>query len=268
MFDNHLFLKINRFAAAILLSLAVISTSTAQKSNGRISVTATGEAVAIPDQLEMLATLSAKEKTPAEAGEVFGEKREQLSNALNPMDFPGLEIKSMGKKIANTQIENDMVVVFDPGGPAEPKEVSYTAKESLRIIVKQNGNDFAEGIELLTRVEEQVSICGGTIGMPQVQYMPVSVSDSLIFASLSDRSGATERAWADAISKARAKAERLAKLSGLKLGKIVSVTEASDATGDPLSQFYSSMAGIDGGQNGSVGEIKVTASLIIEFAAN
>lgn len=268
MLDYQLFLKINRLAAAILLTLSAISPSTAQNSIGRISVTATGEAVAIPDQLEILATLSVKEKTPAEAGEVFAKKREQLSNALNPMDFPDLEIKSMGKKIANTQNENDMVVVFDPGGPAEPKEVSYTAKESLRIIVKQNGDDFAEGIELLTRVEEQVSSCGGTIGKPQVQYMPISNSDSLIFASLSDRSTATEQAWADAISKARAKAEKLAKLSGLKLGKIVSVTEASDATGDPFSQFYSSMAGIDGGQNGSVGEIKIMASLIIEFAAN
>lgn len=244
---------------AICLFVATESLLAAQQS-GTITVVGVGKASAQSDQLVIQATLSKDGKTIAEAAKNFATSFKKLTNSLNPMDFAGIELKSLGKTIAEPNNSQMMGVVMPVlGADVEVPPTSYAVSESFEILLPNKPEQLAELADLVQRVEEKVVLSGGKLGRGSSSY---NSGGSMVWGTLADLSPTETEAWKDAIAKAKKKAAVLAELSGVKLGKIVSVRDSESGSANVLAAIYAENSGVQ-----QLGDVKVSRSLTVEFEA-
>jgi len=87
-------------------------------------------------------------------------------------------------------------------------------------------------------------------------------NNTMAWAKLADPSPFEEKAWENAIAEAKKKAAVLARLSGVKLGKIVSISESEGDSSNAIMAIYGTAT-----KERKLGDVKVSRSLIVEFEA-
>jgi uncharacterized protein YggE len=225
-------------ALAPALALSVAPAAMAAEGNGggnngsTITVTGAGDAKGRPTLVEMSAVVSGEAELAADAVVKFKDTRRRAVKAIEDLKIPSLAIESKGFTLNQGMDPNQQQMMMRGQMPTTAKQ-RVQVTEPLRLVIK--GVDKMSDEELMNTVLKVIDAgrdAGLTVGgaMPQNYYqmqMMMQRGDAQGMASFKIENAVDlrEKAYAKAIDDARAKAERLARLAGVKLGKVTSVQD-------------------------------------------
>jgi uncharacterized protein YggE len=210
----------------------------AEESPG-ITVSETGVVSAMPDVVELTASVVGNAELAGDAVAKFRGNRQRLIDALNGLGIKGLVIAGSGLAINSGTPVNVMAGL--QGQPQPPAADKLAVQEQVTVTL--SGVDAMKPEELLqtiTRIIDAAKDAGVTMGastpksMIEIQLRG-SKPAALATFKLSKPDELRQKAYAAALEQARAKAQRLAGLAGLKLGEIVSIRETAAAGQDDKS---------------------------------
>lgn len=210
-----------------------------------ISVSADGEASAVPDIANISFTLSKDASTSGAASKDLNDQTAKVLAFLKESKIADKDVKAeyggVYPKYSNTPI----YCVTVPCPQSESKITGYTASQSITVKIRDvdTANDIKTGLS---------KIDVGNISGPTF--------------SIDDEDVLKDTARAAAIVKARTKAEVLAKELGVKLGKVTSFSE--NGGGYPMMYASKAMDSAVGGAPAPVlpkGENKITTSVTITY---
>ncbi|MCX6755730.1 MAG: SIMPL domain-containing protein [Candidatus Nomurabacteria bacterium] len=210
-----------------------------------ISVSADGDAYAVPDIANISFTLSKDAATSGAASKDLNAQTAKVLAFLKESKIADKDVKAeyggVYPKYSNTVINCFVAPCPQP----EPKITGYTASQSITVKIRDvdTANEIKTGLSKI----EVGNISGPTF-------------------SIDDEDVLKDTARAAAIVKARAKAEVLAKELGVKLGKVTSFSE--NGGGYPMMYAAKAMDSSMGGAPAPVlpkGENKITTSVTITY---
>lgn len=181
-------------------SLSISQTSTMKQST--FDVSGEAEMVAVPDEAKISVGITAQETTVAKAQDKVNKTINNITEALKALDIDKKDIKTQ-----NYSIYPDMS--YEPN--ALNRITGYNANISLQVTVR----DF----EKVNQVIDQATAQGAN-----------SVSGVRFDLSDAKRKELENQARGEAIKNAQEKGQSLAKLAGMRLGKVVNVSETQPAS--------------------------------------
>ena len=220
----------------VLLAMGVVglagSAAAAEDSPG-ITVSGTGVAAAMPDVVELTASVVGNAELAGDAVAKFRGNRQRLVDALNGLGIKGLAIAGSGLAINSGATVNPMAALQ---GQAQPPTADKLAVQE-QLTVTLSGVDAMKPEELLqtlTRIIDVAKDAGVSMGASTPKsiieiQLRGSKPAALATFKLSNPDELRQKAYAAALDQARAKAGRLAELAGLKLGGIVAIRETASA---------------------------------------
>ncbi len=277
--------SVSTLAAALAALLLMSSVAPAQESG--ITVTGGGEVKGRPTSIELRGSLGGDSEMAADALVKYKDAKRRAVDAINNLKIANLAITGEGPSIVNATGGNDqqaMQMAMMRGGQAATIKPRVAFNEQMRIsmtgVDKLSDDQLAE---TLVRLLDACKDVGLRIGPPaptnyyQMQMMGMNQQNNVVTFKLADPAALREEAYKLAVEDCRKRAERLAKLSGVKLGGVRSVQEVAVAA--PASNNTSSvpyqlrmMMGDDDAPDGeaplaskSMSEIPVRVRLTIVF---
>ena len=267
-------------ALAIAGSLLVGTTAAAQQEG--ITVSATGEATVQPDLLVFEGKLTESAELAEDAVVAFHDSRRRALAALEALDIEGLDIQPGAIQLSRG---GDMAggmagMIIGPGGGGEqlpPGQIAISQNVSIKI-AGIDAMDPDDLIDLILAVGSAAKEAGVGIGeMTQEDMMMMQMgqgggSAEMATLRVSDPAAAQEEAAASAIQQARAKAQRLATLAGVELGRVTAIVELADTADESggngyMQMIFGMMAG--GGDplaSSSIEPITIRTMLSVTFA--
>ena len=217
----------------ILALLLAPLANAAGEQGSTITVTGTGEAKGRPTLVEMSAIVTGEAELAADAVVKFKDTRRRAVKAIEELKIPSLSIESKGFTLNQGMDPNAQQMMMRGMAPSTSKQ-RVQVTEPLRLVIKDvdkmNDDDL---MNTVLKVIDAGRDAGLTVGgpMPQNYYqmqimMQQGNTPGMASFKIADSSGLREQAYAKAIENARSKAERLARLAGVKLGKVTSVQDS------------------------------------------
>jgi hypothetical protein len=202
--------------------------------------------------------------------------------ALNGLKLEGLKIESGGFAV-NQGIDSAQAQAMMQGNAAPAGKSRVTVNEQLKIVL--SGLDKLKDEELMDTVLKVLDTgrdAGLQIGRPgprnyyemQMYYNSgqAAAAGGLVSFKLTEPDALRDQAYKLAMDDARKKAERLAALAGVKLGRIIAVKDAiSVNSGNPQQAAMMAMYGVVAPQesaelsSGVFKEISVKVNLAVQF---
>lgn len=221
-----------RFFAAVLALLICGDCVMAQSRTG-ISVKATGQVKLKPDVLELEGHVSGNAELAADAITKFRSNRQRAVEAIEALQIPNLKVNPgrIDLTSAAEQANQRVIVNGVMNTPNANRPLNVAEPLSIRIdgIDKMSQDQI---IETLVKILDAGKDAGVTLGAKDLPvYNPYTGGyntggAALARFRLSDVEGARQKAFEDAMSNAQKQGERLAKLAGLKLGKVRAINES------------------------------------------
>lgn len=211
-----------------LLAVAVVAP--AQETTG-IVVHARGRAKAVPDTAEILGTINAEAELAGDALTKFRSARQSALEAVNGLGISDIKVDTTGFSIgpAGPTDSTSQILLRSRGGTPSPPKIA--AQEFLRVKLNQvDKMDRDRLVDTLVKVIDAAKEAGVIFGPPpNGPRVSITREDNLSFVTytLADMNAVRQAAESNALLDARAKAERLAQLSGCQLGEIRSIQESS-----------------------------------------
>jgi uncharacterized protein YggE len=255
-------------------------TARAEESAG-ITVSETGVAAAMPDIVELTATVEGNAELAGDAVEKYRGNKRRVLDALNKLNIKGSTVAGAGLAV-NSGTPVNFMAALQAGQANQPKAADKVAFQE-RLTVTLAGIDTMNADDLLhaiTRIVDAIKDAGVPIGTGPKSLMEMQLgggkSAALATFRLSNPEVPRQQAYESALKQARATAERLAKLAGVELGEIVSIRETAAAAkdGEPGGGGMAALLGLMGGASGDRTEytsaefqnIPVTVRLSVQFA--
>jgi len=226
-------------ALPLTLSPAAAQVAPTIVADGAIlDVTAQGETTRVPDVATIRAGVVTQGATAAAA---LAENAKRMAGVLDALKRAGVAPRD--NRTANVSLSPQYR--YADGQP--PVVTGYQASNSVSIRFR----DIAKAGAILDALVAQGAnqIDGPTLSLDQPE-------------------AALDEARADAVKRARARAELYAKAAGLSVSRIVSITEAGQndgSTPQPIMFSNRAMAGADASTRVVPGETEVTASVNVRF---
>ncbi len=224
-----------RFKSFVVLA-CVAMCSSALADDG-IVVRGSGSASGRPTQVEMSGTISADAELAADAVVKFRDAKKRALAAIEGLKNPDLTVVPGGLSVGSGMDANQqMMAMRGMAAPANGQKVrlSETVKITLTHADKLASDEL---MDKLLKILDVAKDAGFQIGAaPATNYY-----EAMIRAETGDTGGATvsfrlpdssalrDKAYQAAIEDAKAKAQKLAELSGGKLGRILSVRDEGAA---------------------------------------
>jgi predicted secreted protein len=239
-------LRMATASVALLLSVA----RTGRADDG-IVVLSTGSASARPAEVEISARLTGEAELAADAVVKFRDAKKRALAAIAALKNPDLTVIPGGVSVASGMDANaQMMAMRGMSVPTTTQKVRLL--ETSRIVLTHA--DKVEGEELIEKLLKILDVAkdaGYQIGPAattnyyemQMRAAEGDEGNSIVAFKLPDSSVLREKAYTAAIDDAKAKAQKLAELSGAKLGRIVSVqeteaTQKQDAGSSVMMMIY------------------------------
>jgi len=257
------FLKDKKLSVSVFILVIIVSLFTIAKTvnevksssyvgrgnqpSNTISVSGSGEVLAVSDIASLYASLSKEGKTAKEAQDLLNVEIGKTLLYLKSQSIGDKDIKSEYGGL-NPKYSYEQVVCYTYPCPSrDPKIIGYTASQSITIKVRivDNASEIRTGL--------------AGIGITDISGPTFSIDDE---------EGYKDQARSKAIVKAREKAKVLANELGVKLGKVVSFSESSGGY-YPMYESKAMMA--DSAVGGSIaptlpkGENKITSNVSITY---
>ena len=248
-----------------------------------ISVSGSGEAKGKPTAVEISAVVSGDAELAADAIVKYRDAKRRAVEALEGLKLEGLKIESGGFGI-NQGVDAAQQQAMMNGNPMAAGGVKQRVTVTEQLTVTLVGLEKLKDDELMDTVLKVVDTGrdgGLQVGPPQPRnfyevqmfYNSGRGNANLVSFVIPDAESLRERAYKAAMEDARRRAERLASLAGVKLGRIVSVRDQGAATSvNPQAVQMFAMTGqappsADPSEltSGVFAEIPVRVNLAVQF---
>ena len=231
---------------ALALSLPGVAVAHADQpmiaaSNTLLTLTADGRSARVPDMAVFSAGVTSQGKT---AGEAMSANAADMNRVIAALKKAGIADKDVQTSSINLNPLYGQPVV-GPNGQVvqEPRIVGYQANNTVTVR-SRDIKGFGKVLDAL------VSAGANQISGPAFQ--------------LSDPSSATDEARMMAIKAARTRAELYAKAAGLRVVRIVSITEGGGSS-PPQPMYAKAMQADSGSTPVSAGEVEAAVSVTVQF---
>lgn len=216
----------------ILAMLIVPSLTTPARAGDALTIVATSVAHTKPTQVELTASVSGEAELAKDALVKYRDAKRRAIEAIGKLDIKDLTIKELGVS-ARVQANQQAMMAMMQGNPNPNLKPNYQFREQLRLTVKGIDKlDSAQVAELLAKVVDASRDAGLTIGpqgpsnIMEAQMMQRGAgSSSIATFRLPDATAAKAQAYETAVKDAKARAQKLADATGVKLGAVTSVQE-------------------------------------------
>ncbi|RLS51688.1 MAG: DUF541 domain-containing protein [Planctomycetota bacterium] len=271
----------DRWARTLVIAFSMWAWSAAAQAQGRsgIAVKATGVVKMRPDVLELEGHVSGNAELAGDAITKYRSNRQRAVEAIEALQIPSLKIQA-GRIDITAQMDQAAIQAMQRGMPATvsaSRPLNVAEPLSIRI----DGIDALTNeqiIEMLVKIVDAGKDAGVTLGAKDSPtYNPYTggyntSGSAMARFRLSDVESARQKAFEEAMKNAQRQGERLATLSGLKLGKVRAITE-SPSTPQPQQQVnvvYGFMPPNSEKEaelytSSSLQEISVSAAIDVEF---
>jgi uncharacterized protein YggE len=230
--------------AAFLASWCTSSMAQDSSPNRGILVSGTGEAKARPTVVELGGTVTGDAELASDAITKYRDNRQRAIDAIENLKIEGLKIEGGGVSINSTlspQAQQAMMQGMPATGMGNNRlQVSEPLTIRLSAVDKLTTEEL---LETLVRIVDAGKDAGVAIG-PVQEYNPYVYNSrsgqpaAIAKFKLADIKDLRQKAYEVAIQDAREQAERLAKLSGVKLGRVTSVREGTSQNQSNVNVMY------------------------------
>lgn len=201
-----------------------------------------------PNRLEIDLKVASASELTADAIVKYRDAKRRVGDAFDDLKLDGVSIDERGLLVDQKgMVQNPYYFDAQPNQRTKA-EVQLSRKLVVRCdAIREMDED--ELLQLVARLLDVAQDAGGIVG-DQSTMDPYSYSYNrgrevnLVRFILDDFDALQEQAYEEAVADARARAERLARLSGVELGPIVAIREIA-VPGDPGGQSRSPMYGAE-----------------------
>jgi uncharacterized protein len=192
------------------------------------AVVGKGTAAARPNRLEIDLEVSASSELSADAIVKYRDAKKRLQDAFSTLKMNNVAVEERGLLVDQKGQAFNPYYMDMP--PARKGKVEVQLKRKLVVSVsKIRTLDEEALLQLVAKLLDVAQDAGGKVGgggeFNPYYYRFNQSGGKLVRFVLDDFETLQEKAYGDAIADARAKAARLAKLSGVELGRVVGVRE-------------------------------------------
>jgi uncharacterized protein len=262
-------------ALAALLIAALASRAAAADAEQGITVVGLGEAKGKPAVATMSGMVTGQAEVAADAAVKFRDALRRVTEAAGKLGVANLTLEEGGVSVNGSMTPGGFAAMM--GGDAEPK-TGYEVSKEVRLKFALEGQTEPQLVESMTKVLDAMKEAGlelgvgGPTSMMEMQMVGAQRPVAVHF-TLADADAVREEASKTAVEDARRKAERLARLTGVKLGRVVAVEEVADEGANHQAQmaYIAFFAGENGKPEstlttGKFEAVPVIVSLRVRFA--
>ena len=208
-----------------------------------ITVNGTAQVKAKPTEVEIGALVSGEAELTNDAMVKYRDARKRAVAAIEALKLPNLSIESHGVSV-NQAMDPNAAQMMMQGRVANLPKPKIQASESMKIVLKDVGKQTPEQLmDMVMKVIDTGRDAGLQIGPPTPQnyyqyQMAMQQGQGMNIAAfkVGDPTAQRDEAYKQAMDDAKKKAQKLADLAGIKLGRIVSVTDGGQAA-NPQAQY-------------------------------
>ncbi|OJW13092.1 MAG: hypothetical protein BGO49_20005 [Planctomycetales bacterium 71-10] len=230
-------------AAALALALAATAPRPAAAQDGRdegLTVVGKGTARAKPTLAEIDLDVSAAAELTGDAIVKFRDARKRVQDAFAALKLPDVAVEERGLAVDQKGAAFNPYMM-DMGMQSKSKAEVQLSRKLVVKATKIEGMEEEAVLQLVGRLLDVAQDAGAHVGPQNNPYMYYRYgnmpSSGLVRFVVEDYDKIKEEAYARAAADARAKAERLARLSGVDLGPVEAVREVS-GPGGPNVIYY------------------------------
>lgn len=201
--------------------------------SGGITVYGSGEASAKPDLVEIGLRATATAELTADAIVKYSDTKRRTLESFDNLKLERLEVEELGVSLANGNSAEAMQMMMRgmPADTAGKVQVEISSALVLRLsgIRDKTAEEVMETVgKLLDAARDSGANVGPSAADLNMAYRYGRQPEgTLVRFVVRDLDKLREAAYEAAVAEARARAERLAKLNGIKLGEVTSVQEVS-----------------------------------------
>jgi uncharacterized protein YggE len=203
-----------------------------------ITVSGTGETIGKPDVIEISMRAAANAELTADAIVKYRDAKRRILEAFDKLKLEQLEIEELNVSLSNQtsaeQMQMAMRGMVDTTSAAKSKvEIASSLQLRLSGIKDQSIEQVMETVgKLLDTAKDSGAEVGPSAADINMAYRYGRQTNSaLVRFVVRDLDALREKAYQDAVTDARARAERLAKLNGVRVGEVIGVQE-TQVSGD------------------------------------
>jgi len=258
---------------SIVLSAAAAGAHGAD-STGGIAVAGTGESKGKPSIVELGGTVTGEAELASDAITKYRDNRQRAVEAMDNLKIEGLKVTGGGVSISSAMSQQAIQQIMQGMGAPSSANARLQVSEPLKITIEGVDKMSTEDLlAMLVRIVDAGKDAGIVIG-PQFDlnqyynYGRMNQSQSLAKFRMADVKELRAQAYSAAIKDARDQADRLASLSGVKLGRVKSVREGAVPTQNVNVVYYGqpSKDDSDSYTTTKLEDITVKIVLQVEFA--
>ena len=280
-------------AALFAIAMVFVATTARADEAEGISVLGTGEVRSLPNQVEIALQAAASAELAGDAIVKYRDSLRRTTAAFETLKMANLEVKPLQLSYSQMSASaNNMNAAVRVGGVAPAAKGQVQIARGVQLVLgdigKLSEEELMENIaKLLDTAKDAGALSGGNENAQLARIMVssgMSMNTPAVQFVLTDVEKHRESAYAKAFASAQANAGRLAKLSGVRLGRVLSVTEVPVATPESdspeniqmkmISTIYGAAAGKSAPAQTSTteirsdkyGEIPVRVGLQVRFA--
>jgi uncharacterized protein len=251
----------------------------AQFDRGGIMVSGIGTVKGMPDKAKIEIRMQGKAEITDDALVKYHASHQRLTEALEKLKLENLHVSERGVAMSTGSAANMQMMMWN--GMGNQTETAGSTEISGMLRVELTGLAAMPKEEIwktLGKVLDAIRDAGGSIGMSAsdsmaMRYWGRMPQNQGVRFVMSDLKPLREQAYEQAVADARTRGDRLAKLSGIKLGRVAAVSEnqvPGDGPRNPYA-FYGFDEGAEQGHDrdeivvSSLTEIPVTVHLSVRF---
>ena len=198
-----------------------------------ISVYGKGETVAKPNLVEISLRATAAAELTADAIVKYRDTKRRTLEAFDKLKLGKLDVQELGVSLSDQTSAEQMQNMWRGMGNATTGKTKVEISSALQLRLSGIREQSAEQVmETVGKLLDTAKDSGATIG-PTAAEMNMAwrygrqPNSTLVRFILTDLNQMREEAYQNAVNDARTRAERLAKLNGVKLGGVLGVQEIS-----------------------------------------
>jgi uncharacterized protein YggE len=268
-----------RLGALCAVVAVLFAIASARADDAGITVAGVGTVKGQPTVVEIGSSVSGEGELANDASVKYRDAKKRAVAALDALKNPDISVESKGFAV-NQATDPAAQQRMMQGMGADPNAKSKVqVTEDLKVLLKNADKLEPEKLmETILKIIDTSRDSGLSIGPGAMNYYQMQMaaqngqSMSMISFKIPDPSDLREKAYKLAIDDAKAKANRLAELSGVKLGHIVSVQDQDAGKNDPnMYNYWYQMAQSNKNQGDAslssnvFGEIALSVHLVVQF---
>jgi uncharacterized protein YggE len=226
-----------RLTSIVLTALlSALSPSGAPGADDGVTVSGTGEVPAKPSRAEIDLSAGASAELTADAIVKYQDSLRRTLGAFEKMDLKNLKIEQRSLSFESTG--GASAAAYNQPGTAATSKLQIDITRSLRVVLSEADQlSEAELMDSIGRLLDAAKDAGAKVGggtenalLMRMMGQAASATPVVTFV-VEDAAPAREKAYQAAFDQAKARAARLAKLAGRRLGRVESVEEGLEASG-------------------------------------